>query len=54
MDTNKPKDRRINRQRPRLNPLQKLFVGVAIGQANRSKKKPPSLAKLDFTSKKEK
>jgi hypothetical protein len=51
METTKLRDRSIKRKQPRLKPLQKLFVGDAIGQVNR-KKQPPTLAKLEFTKEK--
>jgi hypothetical protein len=53
METTKLRDRSIKRKQPALKPLQKLFVGDAIGQANR-KRQPPTLAKLEFIKKENK
>jgi hypothetical protein len=54
MDKSKLKDRSIFRKQPKMPPLQRLFVSVATGHANRSKKQKVSVAPMQFTTKQEK
>jgi hypothetical protein len=42
-------DRSIFRKQPKMPPLQRLFVSVATGHANRSKRQKVSVAPMQFT-----